>query len=996
MRRAQQSIRTRRQRQRLLLLQRRRRERERARKRTIPLWWWGPIGLFVMGVVAVGVAAGAAYGVYRSYADDLVEPDAILVTESVLGTSKVFDREGPNGTLLFEFADPLSGLRNPVRIDEISAQLINATVSTEDASFFENRGINLRGVLRAGIENLGLGDGEFLSGSGGSSITQQLVKNVLIPVEERTERSVSRKIKETILAVELTNQFSKPQILEWYLNTIFYGNLAYGIGAASSRYFGKPPSELTLSEAALLAGLPQAPATYDPFNHLSLAKGRQAEVLDLMVEHGYISRSQAELAKGEPLQFVSQEFDIVAPHFVFYVRDQVEGLCERGRISFSAEIEECSDLLTQGGLRITTTLDLERQASAEEILRADLASFEEQTGAHNASLIAISPVTGEILAMVGSRDFFREDIEGQVNLTTAFNSPGSAFKPLTYVTGFIQDPERWNPATIIWDVPLDFLQPDGTSFSPVNFDGIDRGPVAIRSALANSMNIPAFRAADQIGVTNVLDVAHRMGITSMRDPSQYGPSLTLGGGDVSLLDLAYSYSVLANNGVMRGQRTALDLPVGYRELDPIAILEITDSRGRLIFQQESPEERQVIPEPQAYQITHILSDNQARSVLYGLNSTLVLDRPAAAKTGTAGDPHRNDVRRDFWTLGYTPDLVVGVWVGNADNSPMGGGSSSQTAGLIWHDFMLAAHEGMPPAEFVVPEGLTTSEVQIPHLTLITGDARGAPSQDPCANRATELFVQGGVPEVENLFCFEVEIDRSTLLIADETTDEAKVKEGFFLIPPIAVGQEEPDEEILKWLRSNKVLYVRHESEGEIGVIAAIDTPVNGAVLDGEFVIVRGRATGEEVTGWFLAYAPGPSPEDGEFTFIAGASGSGTSGQLERWDIRGVDPGPYVLRLIVEDDFLGETIVDVHVRIAGDEESEGVDPSGDDPAGEGEGDPGDSDSGEGDPGAGNPGEGGAAEGDPGAADEAEPVDPGAGGGEAPEPTDPPDGAGDATP
>ena len=944
MKRVQQSIRTRRQRQRHLLLQRRRRERERSKgKRTIPLWWWGPIGLLVIGIVAVGSAAGAAYGIYRSYADDLVEPDAILVTESVLGTSKVFDRGGPaDGELLFEFADPLSGLRNPVQLDEISSRLINATVSTEDASFFENLGVNFRGLLRAGVENLGLSGEEFLEGSGGSSITQQLVKNVLIPVEERTERSVSRKIKETILAVELTNQFSKEQILEWYLNTIFYGNLAYGVGAASLRYFGKPPSEFTLAEAALLAGLPQAPATYDPFTNLRLAKERQAEVLDLMVQHSYISRSQAELAKTEPLQFANQEFDIVAPHFVFYVRDRVEALCQRGRISFTADIYECQDLLTHGGLRITTTLDLEMQATAEEILRRDLASFEEQTGARNAALIAIRPETGEVLAMVGSRDFFREDIEGQVNLATSLNSPGSAFKPITYVAGFIQDPELWNPATILWDVPLAYLEADGTVFSPVNFDGIDRGPVSIRSALANSMNIPAFRTADTIGVTNVLDIAHRMGITSMRDPSQFGPSITLGGGDVSLLDLAYAYSVLANNGVMRGQRTASDLPIGHRELDPIAILEISDSRGRLLFQQESPAERQVIPAPQAYQITDILSDNPARSILYGLSSTLVLDRPAAAKTGTAGDPHRNDVRRDFWTVGYTPDLVAGVWVGNADNSPMTGGSSSRTAGLIWHDFMLAAHTDTPPAEFAVPEGLTTAQVHVPQLTLLTGDRQGAPSQDPCAHKVTELFIQGDAPEIENQICFEVEIDRTTLLLADETTADEQIEEAFFLIPPVEEGVAEPDDAILNWLRSNKVVYVRHESEGEIGSIAMIHSPINGAVLDSDFVTVKGRAGGDAVTGWSLAYAPGPAPQDEEFTFITGAVGHGISGQLDRWDIRRLEPGVYVLRLIAENDLFGETVADVHVRIAGNAErarDEGSEPpavepeSGDDPNGD---------------------------------------------------------------
>ena len=903
---------------------RQRQRRQRQQRRGMPRWLWGPIGLVAVALLLAGGAAGAAYGVYRSFADDLVEPEAILATQLALGTSKVFDRAGPEGRLLFEFADPLSGLLNPVAIEDVSAQMINATVATEDATFFENRGINPRGLLRAAWENVGLGSGGFLGGSGGSSITQQLVKNVLISPEERSERSVSRKLKEAILAVELTNQYSKLQILEWYLNTIFYGNLSYGIGAASERYFGKPAAELALAEASLLAGLPQAPAIFDPFTNPSATKERQSQVLDLMVRHGSISEAEAEAAKRAPLNFSSQEFEIEAPHFVLYVREQVEALCQRGRIPLPDPVQECGDLMTEGGLRITTTLDMDLQGQAEAILGADLATFEEQTGAHNAALVALDPATGEIRAMVGSRDFFRDDIDGQVNLVTGVNSPGSAFKPITYVAGFVLDPKRWNPGTIMWDVPLEFEELDGTVFSPENFDGIERGPVTIRSALANSINIPAFRTAATLGTGYVLEVAHRMGITTMRQTSNYGPSITLGGGDVTLLDMAFAYSAFANNGLQYGQRSVLGLPPGYRELDPVAILEIRDSRGRLLYGLEAPEERRVLPEAQAYQITHMLSDNQARAILYGLNSTLVLDRPVAAKTGTAGDPGRNDLRRDFWTLGYTPDLVVGVWVGNADNTPMTGGTSSRTAGLIWHDFMLAAHAGLPAREFAVPEGLTTAEVFVPQLRMIRpgDDRRTVAPQNPCAVRRLELFVAaGGVPELENGICFETEVDARTLLRASETTPPQFVAEDYFLIPPLAPGSEDLEPAIIEWLRDNKVRYLGDEESSEEAVPALIASPREGAELGRGFVLVRGRARSPELLEWSLAFAAGEQPGEEAFEVLTASETPIASGQLARWNTTELEPGPYVLRLVVEDDFLGRIVVETRVTIAGEEEAE---------------------------------------------------------------------------
>ena len=736
------------------LIARRRKRRARRQRRGTPGWVTRPLLLATLGLFLSTALAAVAFGVYRSYADELNSPERDLLSQRVIGTAQLFDREG---RLLFEFIDPLSGLRDPVSLDDISPDLISATVSTEDASFFDNRGVNERGVVRAAIENLGLGQPGFLEGSGGSSITQQLVKNVLIEPEQRFQRSVDRKLRETILAIELTRRFQKEQILEWYLNSIFYGNLAYGIGAASQRYFDKPPADLTLAEAALLAAIPQSPARYDPFLRPARAKDRQALVLDLMVEHGFITQRQANDAKREPLRFGSRRFPIAAPHFVFYVGDELEALCQRGRIDLPREVTDCADLLTRGGLRVTTSLDSVLQSQAEAVVRDDLPTFEEQTGARNASLVSIDPHTGQILAMVGSRDFFRADIDGQVNLATALNSPGSAFKPITYAAAFVVDPVRWNPATTVPNTPIQLLQPDGSYFSPENFDGSTSGPVSIRRALATSLNIPAFRTANSIGIVDLLDVAHRLGITTMRDPAAFGPSITLGGGDVTLLDLTYTYSVFAGNGLMRGQPSVLDLPPGFRQLDPVAVLEIRDARGHLIYQHDRTE-LQAIPAPQAFQITHILSDEHERRFALGAGNTLEIDRPAAAKTGTAGDPARNDVRRDFWTVGYTPDFVTGVWVGNADNSPMTGGFSSSTAGLIWHDFMIAAHAGLPPRDFVVPAG-----VAIADRTHFGG------IDYSCGARQFEVFVEGGVPPHPLHLCRPLEIDVRTLLLATSTT-----------------------------------------------------------------------------------------------------------------------------------------------------------------------------------------------------------------------------------
>ena len=685
---------------RLAIRSRRRKRGERAEPVRMRGWMIALVLAFGLPMAMLGAAAGAAYLIYSDFANDLAPPDEIEETQRLLGSSRIFDRNGEDGVLLFEYTRPSDGLRAPVRLHGVSQHIIDATVATEDSSFWTNQGINFRGLLRAAWENFGVGSSDFLGGSGGSSITQQLVKNVLIPPEERTGRTMNRirgKLKETILAVELTDEYSKEQILEWYLNSIYYGNFSYGIGAASQRYFGKSPIQLTLAESAMLAGLPQAPSLFNPLENFEGAKQRQRQVLELMVRQGYISRSEADAAWEAELDFETAEFDIEAPHYVIYVREQVEQLCRLERFVPPSGAGGCDNLMDNGGLRIRTSLDFALQARAETELRSAIAGFEASTGAHNGALVAIDPRSGQILAMVGSRDFFDESIDGQVNLATATHSPGSALKPLTYLAAFQIDPRAWHPATILWDVPTTYLEADGTEFRPVNFDGIFRGPVTVRSALANSMNVPAFQVADRLGSAALLDAMHRLGITTMHDPDAYGPSITLGGGEVSLLDMTFAYATLANGGEMKGQPTVLALPDGFRHLDPIAVLEIRDAEGRLLYEWSptgEPEIRAVANPGQVFQITDILSDNQARSLLYGADSPLALDRPAAAKTGTAGDPGMDDVRRDYWTMGYTPQLAVGVWIGNADESPMTGGSSVQTAGTIWNRFMLAAHDGM--------------------------------------------------------------------------------------------------------------------------------------------------------------------------------------------------------------------------------------------------------------------------------------------------------------
>jgi membrane peptidoglycan carboxypeptidase len=657
------------------------------------------LAFFLLILGTLGTAA-AGFVAYRVYADDLKPPEQ-QIAENAIGNSYAFDKTG--AVQLHRFVDPQEGLKDPVVLSEISPYLVAATIATEDASFYDNPGVNFRGVARAAVENLTPFGPGFLQGSGGSSITQQLVKNVYIDkdAEGLAPRTVERKVKETVIALELKRKYSDDQILEWYLNQIFYGRFAYGAEAASQSFFGKHAKDLTLGEASLLAGLPQAPSYYDPTDpdKLPRAKARQEEVLALMLKHrnaikGFVdvTPEQVEAAKLEPFNFVDSFVDIKSPHFVFFVEDQVKKMCEAGL--FDSPGPACEKVVSQGGLRITTTIDMGLQGIGERIVEQNIGANENRYNGHNGSLVAIHPATGEILAYVGSRDFKRDDIAGQVDIATSAQSHGSTMKVFTYLTAF---EKGWVPSTLVQDALL-LLDVGGQKKQVHNWNDSHLGNITVRKALSESVNTAAVRTLMEVGGDEMRDTAHRLGITDLRQ-GDCGPTITLGACEVKLVDMTFAFASLANNGVMKGRPTSEDLPSGFRELDPVSVLKIEDDQGSVLYQYAAPEQRQVVDAAAAFMVTDVLS-NEAINW-----SRLTVDRPAAAKTGTSED------FRDGVVMGYTPDLSVGVWMGNADNSPMAPGTfSSAGTGPMWRQFMTEAlaYTQWPAKPFEKPADVVTS------------------------------------------------------------------------------------------------------------------------------------------------------------------------------------------------------------------------------------------------------------------------------------------------
>lgn len=614
--------------------------------------------IVMVGIFGFFVVAAA----FIYFSKDIPSPDKIA-DRSVAQSTQIYDRTGQK--LLYEIHGDEK--RTMTDLENVSPNAINATIAIEDKKFYSHIGIDPKGILRSIYKDLIRGE----KAQGGSTITQQLVKNSMLS----SEKTYTRKIKEIILALETEQKFSKEEILEMYFNQIPYGSNIYGIETASQAYFGKSAKDLDVAEAAMLAAIPQATTYYFPYgSHPDALETRREYIIGEMQEDGYINEQQAQEAKDADVfarlkPFVSE---IEAPHFVMYIKDQL--------------VEEYGvETVERGGLRVTTTLDYEMQMVAEDAVRKGVEYNKARYNASNAALVATDPKSGQILAMVGSKDYFDLENDGNFNVAVAERQPGSSFKPFVYATAF---EKGYTPNTILFDVPTNF-GPDGSGkdYEPKNYNLQYNGPVTIRSALARSLNIPAVKALYLAGIDQSVATATDMGVTTL-DDGNYGLSLVLGTGGVRLLDMTGAYGVFASDGVRN--------PV-------TGILKVEDSKGK-VLEEYSPKSQQVLDTQVARNITSILADNAARTPTFGANSKLYFrDRPVAAKTGTTSD------YKDAWTVGYTPSISVGVWAGNNSGEVMTSGGGVSAATPIWNDFLTRALSGKPVEEFTAPEAITTSK-----------------------------------------------------------------------------------------------------------------------------------------------------------------------------------------------------------------------------------------------------------------------------------------------
>jgi penicillin-binding protein 1C len=644
------------------------------------------IGVFVLGLVATG-----ALFVWIASLDI---PDLSSFEERrVQQSTKIYDRTGE--ILLYDLHQDVR--RTIVPYEEISRHIKNATIAIEDDTFFEHSGVRPLAILRSMITNIQKGGGPF-SGAGGSTITQQVIKNSIL----QHEKTLTRKIKEAILAFRLEQVLTKEEILSHYLNESPYGGTIYGVEEASLSFFGKPASDVTLAEAAYLASLPQLPTYYSPYGtHVDDLEKRKNLVLDKMLEHGFVTQEEYDAGKNERVEFRPQvATGIRAPHFVFYIRDYLTR-------------KYGEESLAERGLKVITTLDWELQEKAEEVVKEKALYNAKTYNAENASLVATDPTNGEILVMVGSRDYFDKEIDGNFNIALAERQPGSSFKPFVYATAF---KKGYTPETVVFDLktqfstncaPDNFTSEDGC-YSPDNYDHTFRGPVTFKNALAQSLNIPAVKALYLAGIPASIKTARDLGITTLTNPNQYGLTLVLGGGEVKLLEMVGAYGAFANEGIRH-------------ELN--SVLRIEDAEGN-ILEEQTVSSKQILDPTVALQISDILSDNEARTPLFGANSPLHFPgRDVAAKTGTTND------KRDAWVVGYTPNLVVGAWAGNNDNRSM-----SEISGLIisplWRAFMDVALPKRETMTFSAPPRIPDTikpvlrGVWFDPTALVSGDAEG--------------------------------------------------------------------------------------------------------------------------------------------------------------------------------------------------------------------------------------------------------------------------------
>jgi len=704
-----------------------------------------------------GVSVGLLWlGLYFWLLADL-PPISEAEKRMVHPTTQILDRKG---RLLYEVVDLDAGKQINLSLDTLPQACIEATLATEDKRFYLHPGFDPISIARAVWQNYRAGGNVV---SGGSTLTQQLARNLLLAPEERYQQSLRRKLREAYLAWRLELRYTKNELLALYLNQTYYGNWAYGLEAAGQVFFAKPAAQLSRAECALVTGLIQYPSGYNPLQDPETAKARQLTVLRLMKDAGFIRADEAQTIAAEPLHYKSRLFNIQAPHFVMYVNElltQKLGL----------------DRLRAGGLRVVTTLDLDLQHAAEDVVRhrLDQLNCRQTPSAHsecdatqnpnrridNAGAVVLDSHTGAILAMVGSPDYFDERIQGNVNATLVERQPGSAIKPLTYAAAL--DP-RWSgtagqpaltPASIIADLPTTFYvhdqQGNTVPYVPLNYDRLYHGPASVRTALANSYNIPAVKVLDQIGVTTLQRLAMQAGISTFTQ--KFGLALTLGGGEVKLLELTAAYGIF-----QAGRRVE---PKAIVEVSTVGSDEWTSNIGEGNYRlTDAALSNPLLSPATAYLITDILSDPIARSPAFGENSVLNLPFAAAVKTGTTTD------WRDNWTIGYSTARVVGVWVGNADNTPMLDVSGIDGAGPIWHDLMLAAHP-TSPAPFVRPADIEEVKICAPSGLLAT---------EACPRTRRERFILGTAPVARDDQFQLVTIDRATGLRATATTPQERTQ-----------------------------------------------------------------------------------------------------------------------------------------------------------------------------------------------------------------------------
>lgn len=679
------------------------------------------IALFVTVIIGI-VLAGSTYAYFSK---DLSNPNA-LINRNNTGTiilskdgQSLYEKFGAKHRKLLEF-------------NQIPDHMKEAVISAEDKDFYQHNGVSVKGMTRALTVNFKANQIK----EGGSSITQQLVKNALL----NPRKSYFRKYQEIVLALELERRYSKEDILKMYLNEIYYGEGAWGLEDAAKVYFGKEAKDLNLSEAAMLAGMPKSPSVYSPLQNPGLAKERQKFVLDSMAKEGYITKTESENAYNQKLVYIGQKTEIKAPHFVMYVLDELKN-------------EYGEDFVEKGGLTVYTSLDYGKQKMAEEALKKNLTKFKSQN-ANNGSLVSMDPKTGEIIAMVGSADWDNPEW-GKVNIALTDQQPGSSFKPFAYTVAL---KKGWTTTTKVKDAPITF--PGNPPYSPKNYDNKFRGDVTVRKALANSLNIPAIKALQQAGLDDTIDFSKDAGITTLNERNKYGLSLVLGGGDVRLLDMTTAYGTLADEGI-------------YKK--PKSVTKVLDKKGDDITtkQMKKSEKKNVIDSAYSFIMSDILSDNNARKDVFGPNSPLKLTRPAAAKTGTTND------YTDGWTMGYTPNLVTGVWIGNNDNTPMKELPGALGAGHIWHDYMENALKDMPEETFKKPDNVVEKWIWS-NGKIASADTKGA---------SREYFVTGTEPKGP---VWEQPKEEKKIIPKKEPDPEPKVD-----TPPVTLPPDPPKQEVPK-------------------------------------------------------------------------------------------------------------------------------------------------------------------------------------------------------